>query len=308
MLGGNSRQALGELPGSLLRLLPMDDHEHDEHGHDRGLGYDLAKLVSRRRLLTLAAGAGAAAALAACGRGSSPSAANDSGNEATTTTSTSSSAEASATSPVSCAAIPQETAGPYPADGSNGPNALAESGIVRNDIRSSVGSSSGVAAGVPLAIELVLTDTSGGCTPFVGAAVYAWHCDREGGYSMYSSGIEDENYLRGVQESDADGRLAFTSIFPGCYAGRWPHVHFEVYASVEDATGGGRPLATSQLAFPENVCADVYATTGYEQSVGNLAGVSLASDNVFADGVDQQLAVVTGDPTEGYTATLAVAV
>lgn len=287
----------------------MDDHSHDDHDdeHDRGLGHDLAKLVSRRRLLTLAAGAGAAAALAACGRGSSPSAANNSASEATTTTSPTTNVSAE-TSTSSCAVIPQETAGPYPGDGSNGPNALAESGIVRRDIRSSVGSSSAVAAGVPLAIELVLTDTSGGCTPFAGAAVYAWHCDRDGGYSMYSSGIEDENYLRGVQESDADGRLAFTSIFPGCYAGRWPHVHFEVYASVEDATGGGRPLATSQLAFPEDVCADVYATSGYEQSVRNLSGVSLASDNVFADGVDQQLAVVTGDPTEGYTATLAVAV
>ena len=121
---------------------------------------------------------------------------------------------------------------------------------MRSDIRSSIGSASGTAEGVPLTFELTVTDTAAGCAPLAGAAVYLWHCDREGGYSMYSEGVEDENYLRGVQETDADGKLTFTSIFPACYSGRWPHVHFEVYASVADATGGGEPIATSQLALP----------------------------------------------------------
>ena len=153
-----------------------------------------------------------------------------------------------------CAPIPEETAGPYPGDGSNGPDVLAESGIVRSDIRSSIGDASGVAEGVPLTVDLTVTDTAAGCVPLAGAAVYIWHCDREGRYSMYSEGAENENYLRGVQETDGDGRVTFTSIFPACYSGRWPHIHFEVYASVEDATGGGEPIATSQLAFPQDVC------------------------------------------------------
>ena len=33
-----------------------------------------------------------------------------------------------------------------------------------------------------------------------------WHCDREGGYSLYSDGVTEENYLRGVQITDADRR------------------------------------------------------------------------------------------------------
>ena len=150
--------------------------------------------------------------------------------------------------------IPEETAGPYPGDGSNGPNVLAESGVVRSDIRSSFGSSITVAEGVPATVNLTLLDLTSGCSPLAGAAVYLWHCDREGRYSMYSEGVEDENYLRGVQESDADGVVTFQTIFPAAYSGRWPHIHFEVYESLEAATGGGTLNATSQVALPEDVC------------------------------------------------------
>jgi protocatechuate 3,4-dioxygenase beta subunit len=279
---------------------------HDTENHDRGLAFDLSTLLGRRRLLALAGAEAGAALLAACGSGGS------SGGAATSTASTgstsSSSSTAAATSGESCAPIPEETAGPYPGDGSNGPDVLTEGGIVRSDIRSSIGSATGVADGIPLTVELTLTDTANGCVPLAGAAVYLWHCDREGRYSMYSQGAESENYLRGVQETDADGRVTFTSIFPACYSGRWPHIHFEIYAGVDDATGGGDPIATSQLAFPADVCSAAYTAEGYEQSVSNLAQVSLDTDMVFADGVSQQLATMTGDGESGYTATLAVPV
>jgi protocatechuate 3,4-dioxygenase beta subunit len=153
-----------------------------------------------------------------------------------------------------------------------------------------------------------VADEAAGCTPLEGAAVYAWHCDREGRYSLYSDGATDQNYLRGVQAAGADGVVSFTSTFPGCYSGRWPHVHFEVYASVEAATGGDGPVATSQLAFPADVCELVYATAGYEQSVQNLAGVSLDSDGIFADGYDLQLATMSGSVEEGFVAELTVVV
>ena len=265
--------------------------------------------LDRRLLLSfLAAGAGAAI-LAACSSDDSASDTTSASNGASSPgTTATTSASTATTSETSCAPIPEETAGPYPGDGSNGPDVLAESGIVRTDIRSSIGDVSGVAEGVPLTVELTVTDTAAGCVPLAGAAVYVWHCDREGRYSMYSDGAENENYLRGVQETDVDGRVSFTSIFPACYMGRWPHIHFEVYASVEDATGGGEPIATSQLAFPEDVCETVYATDGYDQSVANLAQVSLDSDMVFADGVGQQLAEMTGAVEAGFTATLATPV
>ena len=125
---------------------------------------------------------------------------------------------------------------------------------------------------------------------------------------MYSDGVTGENYLRGVQEADSDGRLRFASIFPGAYSGRWPHIHFEVYASVADATGGGSPIVTSQLALPEDDCDLVYATSGYEDSVANLAGTSLETDGIFSDGSSTQLASMSGSVGSGLTAALSVPV
>ena len=84
---------------------------------------------------------------------------------------------------------------------------------------------------------------------------------------MYSQAAADENYLRGVQATDESGTATFTSIFPACYAGRWPHVHFEVYEKVGDATSSGPIVKTSQIALPKAACETVYATSGYEQSV-----------------------------------------
>lgn len=209
-----------------------------------------------------------------------------------------------------CAPIPEETAGPYPGDGSNGVNVLKESGVVRADLTRSFGDSAGgTAEGVPLTLTLTVVDADSGCgTPRKGAAVYVWHCDREGGYSLYTEGVTDENYLRGVQETDDQGRVTFTSVFPGCYTGRWPHVHFEVYGSLRDALSATAITSTSQLAFPEDVCDTVYATAGYERSVAHLRQLSLDTDSVFRDGHDQQLAAVKGSVAEGYTASLTVAV
>jgi protocatechuate 3,4-dioxygenase beta subunit len=259
---------------------------------DQGLAFDIGTLFSRRRALRVLGLGVAGAALAACGTDSGSSTA------ATTTTTATSSGE-----------IPDETAGPYPGDGSNGPDVLEQSGVVRSDIRSSFGEFSGTAEGVPMTLELVISDLAKGGVPFAGVAVYVWHCDRSGGYSLYSQGVEDQNFLRGVQIADDSGRVRFTSIFPACYDGRWPHIHFEVYPTQADITDAGKTIATSQVALPKNVCDTVYAQPGYEQSVSNLNRVSLSSDNVFGDDSGAlQLATVTGDVTGGYTVTLAVGV
>lgn len=261
--------------------------------HDRGLAFDMRTLLDRRRALLLFGGA----ALAACSAPTSPS------GSTTTTTTTAAAADGE------CAVIPEETAGPYPGDGTNGPNALTESGIVRKDIRSSFGSASGTADGIPLAIELTITDSSKDCAPLAGAAVYVWHCDAAGNYSMYTGAAAQENYLRGVQVTNKAGKVTFTSIFPGAYSGRWPHVHFEVYASLDEATRAGDPIATSQLAFPEDVCAQAYADDRYPNSAGNLEQTSLESDMVFSDdGAAHQLATVTGNASAGYRARLSLAV
>ncbi|MFF1304529.1 intradiol ring-cleavage dioxygenase [Streptomyces sp. NPDC058307] len=281
----------------------MRRHDDDEfHEHDRGLSHDLP-VLARRRMIRLLAGAGAGAglvALAGCTSEDTPSSAEGA----------SSSAEGTSSSTGDCATVPEETAGPYPGDGSNGVNVLKETGVVRSDITSSFGDSAGgTAEGVPLTFTLTVVDAASGCgTPRKDAAVYVWHCDREGGYSLYTEGVTDENYLRGVQETDERGRVTFTSVFPGCYTGRWPHIHFEVYGSLRDATSATAITSTSQLALPKDVCETVYATEGYESSVDNLGRLSLESDSVFRDGHDQQLAAVEGSVEKGYRATLTIAV
>ncbi|MGP4010762.1 intradiol ring-cleavage dioxygenase [Streptomyces sp. 4N124] len=282
----------------------MHRHHDDEvHEHDRGLSYDLP-VLARRRMIRLMAGA-SLIPLVGC------SAEDDTSATGSSSSSSSSSAASGSTGEASeCATIPDETAGPYPGDGSNGVNVLKESGVVRSDITKSFGDSAGgTAEGVPLTITLTVVDAASGCgTPKQGAAVYLWHCDREGRYSLYSEGVTEENYLRGVQETDDKGQVTFKSIFPACYTGRWPHIHFEVYGSLEDATAATSITNTSQLAFPKDVCDTVYATDGYSQSVQNLSQLSLESDNIFSDGYDQQLAAVEGSVAKGYTATLTVPV
>jgi protocatechuate 3,4-dioxygenase beta subunit len=270
---------------------------HDsESEHHAGLARDLELLsarLDRRRLLEWAACLGASAL--GCS-GSAASSGSDAGLDGT----------GNLASDGSCSAIPAETEGPYPGDGTNGPNALGLSGIVRSDIRSSIGAATGVAGGVLLEVRLRLMDTT--CTALPGFAVYIWHCDREGRYSMYSSGAENENYLRGVQEADDEGVVAFTTIFPACYPGRWPHIHFEIYESLAAASAGGNAVKTSQLALPEEACDEVFDTAGYEASVTNLARLTLQSDGIFSDGVTLQLASLTGDATSGFVATLDVAI
>jgi len=195
----------------------------------------------------------------------------------------------------------------YPGDGSNGPNVLPLTGVVRNDIRSSFAGLSGTAAGVPLNIALTIVSAST-CAPLAGAAVYIWHCDREGRYSLYTAGATNQNYLRGVQEADANGRVTFQSVYPGCYAGRWPHIHFEVYQNLAAAQSVRNKIATSQIALPKSANDLVYATAGYEQSVRNAAQITLASDGVFSDGASLELATTMGDVVSGFTAALSVAV
>ena len=295
---------------------------HEPHpNHDRGLEFDLSTLMSRRSLGLFFGAGTAAAALAACtpggsGSGSAPATAS-AGSSATTTATTTASASATpSASPTLTRAIaecgveiPRETAGPYPGDGSNGPNVLEASGVVRQDITASFGASTTRAEGVPLTVTLTLLDNTNGCKPLAGAAVYAWHCDRDGKYSMYDAGLENENFLRGVQEADANGQVTFTTIFPGAYNGRRQHIHFEVFESMSNATAAGQVLAVSQIALTEATCNEVYATAGYESSARNFPNTTLTSDNVFGDdGGIYQLATMSGSVAGGYTAGLNVTV
>lgn len=294
----------------------MDTQESqwlDENGNPidedhRGLVYDIRTLIDRRRALGIFGGVALTSLLAACAPRTEAATTSSPAATATPTASATPSATTSATASAYLEEVPDETGGPYPADGSNGVNVLDDSGIVRADIRSSFGSSTTVADGIPLTIALTVRDAATG-DALAGRGVYLWHCDRDGNYSLYSSGVENENYLRGVQETDAGGTVTFTSIYPACYSGRWPHIHFEVYEDVATAVASGPIVKTSQIALPAETNALVYATSGYEQSVRNASQVSLASDNVFGDdGGIHQIATMSGSVAQGYTAALTIGV
>lgn len=298
--------------------------EHHIEDHDRGLLFDLEtlnrRILERRRALALLGGAGMAALLTGCGGGGSDSTSTTTSSSTTTTTTTTGTTTGSTgsttTTSGACVDYPTETNGPYPADGTNTSsgatsNVLTSSGVIRSDIRSSFISSTTQATGVPLTLTITLQNATG-CTPLAGYAVYIWHCDAAGKYSLYD--LPTESYLRGVQISDSNGQVTFTTIVPGCYSGRWPHIHFEVFTSQAAATGGtGRTAALiSQFALNKDVCTTVYAAGGYSNSTSNLANISLSSDNVFGDNTAAQVAAMTptltGSVSAGYTGTVTVGV
>lgn len=267
-------------------------HDHDDHRH--GLQYDLEALAEqrhRRRSVLAMMGGGSLAALAAAFPGFVAAA-------------------------ELCIADPETTNGPYPADGSNTApggtsNILTESGVVRSDIRSSFGTSTNTAPGVPLTLNIKVGDAASDCAALAGYAVYVWHCTHDGLYSLYT--LPDENYLRGVQIADADGMVSFTTIFPGCYRGRWPHIHFEVYPDAAAATDRRNAVLTSQFAMPADACKSVYdSTAGYEASIQNLAEITVESDNVFHSGTAEQISAMTpalsGSPADGFVADVAVGI
>jgi len=270
--------------------------QEDDH-QDGGFAQDMARIMGRRAAL---GGLGALGGAAALWRFSG------SGAEATVS-------GLSADGAV-CVVPPPETAGPFPADGTNRSagktvNVLAETGVERVDIRDSFAGMTGRAEGVPLDLTIRLVDVDAACAPLSGLAVYIWACDAPGAYSIYERA--EVNYQRGLQVSGADGSLRFVSTYPGCYSGRWPHFHFEVFANRAAASSGREALLTAQFALPEVESARVYGTdAAYGQSLSRLGQLSLSRDMIFRNNSDEELAAQTislrDDPSSGLRGTVTV--
>jgi protocatechuate 3,4-dioxygenase beta subunit len=272
-----------------------DDPRLDDH--DRGLPFDLGVLLGRRAALGWLASAGAAGLLASCGDQAGAQEVSGKGADG-----------------LECVVHPAETAGPFPADGSNRAhgtlaNVLADSGIVRQDMRSSLGKPRDTAPGTQLDLTVTLVDVGRSCAPLAGHAIYLWHCDAEGRYSIYD--LPGQSYLRAVGVTNESGETQFTTILPGCYPGRFPHMHFEVYPNLERATSYRNRILTSQLAVPADVCKAVYdGVAAYRDSVAAFARTSLERDGIFAGNTPKQLAAQTlalsGDPAGGYRGTVTI--
>lgn len=279
------------------------DRPHEDI-EDQGLAFDIRTLLSRRKMLAgLGIGVGSAA-LVACGvkgEGASASATSTSASATSTTTA------ANDLSGQTLEEMAGETAGPYPGDGSNGPDVLEEAGIERRDLTSSIDGGETV-TGTAMSITLSLVDITNDNQPMTNAVVYLWHCDAQGRYSMYSDGVTDQTWLRGVQVSDSNGQVTFDSIVPGCYTGRYPHLHFEVFTSIDDITDATNAVLTSQIVVPESVTAEPYKLAEYDGSSANLAQVTLESDNIFSDSAEEQTPDVVGNATEGFSLAILVPV
>lgn len=213
-----------------------------------------------------------------------------SSSSSVTTSSVASSASSAASG--SCSIIPTETIGPYPLS-----TLLNSSSVLREAINEDK-------TGVPLTVKLKLLNVNNSCTP-VSGYVYIWHCDKDGNYSGYSPET-GKTYCRGVQYTDSNGVATFTTIYPGWYAGRITHIHFQVFLTAYSSTA--KSTAISQMAFPASVTTAVYNSALYSSKGQNTSVTSFAADNVFSDGVTYQLATVTGNVTEGYVASLEVGI
>ncbi len=265
------------------------------------LSKDIARLMDRRMALGLMAGVAGVPLLGACTRSATGGVAG-------------SGAEAAVSS--ACILWPEETNGPYPADGTNNAqgslaNVLIEAGIVRQDMRQSFGDCSGEAPGVPMTLAMRLVNSKDGCSPLAGYAVYAWHCTADGLYSLYN--LADQNYLRAVGVTSDTGELTFTTIFPGCYMGRVPHIHFEIYPSLEAASAYGNRKLCSQIAFPAALSEEIYnGQSEYADSIQPFQRISLATDNVFSDNTAEEIAAqtatMTGSVESGLTAAVVVGI
>lgn len=195
-----------------------------------------------------------------------------------------------------CALTPQETPGPYPLRG-----ILDNPNMVRRDITEG-------RPGLPLTLALKLVDVNTACAPLASAAVYIWHCDKDGVYSGYQQPGHDargQTFLRGVQLTNARGMVRFSTVYPGWYAGRVTHIHFQVYPNADTGTTA---TATSQLAFPPDVTQAVYASPLYAARGQNASVADFSHDSVFSDGVGLQLARMKGSVEAGFAAKLLVGV
>ena len=237
-----------------------------------------SRRVGRRDLLA-ALGAGAAGALAACA--SSPT------TPSTTTTTTTTTTGGSGT----CVVTPTETEGPYP----DRTGMISNQAFFRRDVTEG-------RPGLPLTLTLTIVNVNSNCAAVSAANVEIWQCDASGNYSEYSQpgyNGTGQTFLRGLQTTDGNGQVTFNTVYPGWYAGRATHIHVKVYR-------GTSVVKTTQIAFPESISATVYRTGVYAPKGQNTT--SNASDNVFSDGTQNELATLAGDATSGYTATLTIGV
>ncbi len=134
----------------------------------------------------------------------------------------------------------------------------ADAGLIRSNITTGFNSVSGAARGVPMDLHLSFHDIHHPGHAMAGRAIYVWHADAAGQYSVFN--LPHRNYLRGVGITDGLGRVRFRTIYPGTYRGRPPHIHFEVYRNLDALRCGAARQFRSSMLFPDPVSRAIYAS------------------------------------------------
>jgi protocatechuate 3,4-dioxygenase beta subunit len=258
----------------------------------------VGRVLSRREVLALFGATGTAAFLAACApAGTSTPAGSAAATGAASASTSAGGASASGVAAPSCIVRPALTEGPY----------FVDENLQRADIRSDPASGT-VKEGLPLALTFAVSKITGGsCTAFDGALVDVWHCDALGVYSdVQDPGFNTagQKWLRGNLVTDANGRAAFTTIYPGWYQGRAVHIHFKIRT---DAAASSGLEFTSQLFFDDTVSDQVFARAPYSQKSGQR-GVRNENDGIFGQSGGNLTLQLTGDPASGYAATFPIGV
>jgi len=152
-------------------------------------------------------------------------------------------------------------------------------------------------AGLPVRLALRVVDAS--CKPIAGATVKIWHTQLTGSYSgdppnagmcLKLAGDSAKHYFRGVQTTDADGRVAFDTCFPGWYRGRAIHIHYTV-------THNGVAY-TSQLGFDQTLIAEIFSTHADYSGFGQ-PDTPNTTDNVIGNADLQSYVVTTARMIDG---------
>lgn len=261
--------------------------------------------MSRRRLLILGGGVAGATGLGLAG-------CTDEGGATDDGTGGTGDPSPQVTSDGVCRLTTEATEGPY----------YLDVGLIREDVTEGK-------SGTPLTLRVNVVDAvecGDGDGAIGDAAVEIWHCDAWGYYSGFvtnspggdgptEDGVGDENtFLRGVQVTDDEGNVEFTTIVPGWYLPRTAHVHVKVHlgGTVEDTHyEGGETVHTGQFFFPDDVIARLYQSEPYSAHTGEYT--ALDDDTVYTgDGATGGLLsleqVSADDPSAGLIGSITVGV
>jgi protocatechuate 3,4-dioxygenase beta subunit len=199
-----------------------------------------------------------------------------------------------------CRAVPHVTPGPF----------IKPDSPLRSDIREGL-------PGAPLKLKLRLVDDVW-CQPVEGAVVDAWQCDAIGRYSgveninfdldtLRVTGVgldmRGEDFLRGHQVTGQDGVAEFTTLYPGWYVPRLPHLHLKItYRDIDWTT------TSTQLFFPAAVERAVFESEPYASRGPNP--IDLNRDIVLK-GDQKRLDALTVDlqkDSDGFAGTFDIAI